>query len=715
MNVSSVLNRNDKWFLGGGGGAIYAPPFPKWLLTPGYWDETYYADIKLERLFCMIFLHKNSPIKLNSKVESWQPDRLIISHHSETFSIIETRCVTEYNALVSKLDLIRCKDDLDIAVWTLQPSANFQNFTPIICARDFEVVNESISWIQEITWPIDTASQRLGIDSHPQMGSGLQFTTGAIAVAIGADRHCSSRSIIFADASDLSPEYAISPLPELFVNGQLKSLFQQDGGNYVHILQQYKLTKSESLQVACCINENRSVAKAQLARTCSQDAITNSTLAWEEYFQKVPCFDCSDKYLTNAYWYRWYGIRLNTVKIASERFPHPCVFEGIAGFRSLISYSCPPMIRETSWMHSPEIARGIVQNVAVNQFDSGEIPGHIYSIRQHRDFYHCNWGDAILLHNQIHKDEDFLKIGYDFLRKYAIYLYKHRKQNNLITIHNHYETGQEYSSRYFIADENFDQDTDFTLCGTDSSYYGYRLAKCLTKICEELNLPDKQAYSQMASGIHKAMNDLLWDENNAIFRDIAAENNKHSQYDSAVAFYPFVDPSFADKLASIENHLLNPRRFWTPYPVATIPMDDPFFSAEGLWKGIRKNCPWNGRVWPMVNSHIVEALAESSTFIPHLKEQAGHLLIKWAQMMCFDQDPAKPNCFEHYNPITGQASTFRGVDDYMHSWLVDLIIRYVCGIDLTSPDYKGKQIECHLDWWGISGVPTPTGLIERES
>ena len=49
-------------------------------------------------------------------------------------------------------------------------------------------------------------------------------------------------------------------------------------------------------------------------------------------------------------------------------------------------------------------------------------------------------------------------------------------------------------------------------------------------------------------------------------------------------------------------------------------------------------------------------------------------------MMFFDGDPARPNCFEHYHPYSGLPSLYRGVDDYMHSWVNDLIIRYVCGV-----------------------------------
>lgn len=55
-----------------------------------------------------------------------------------------------------------------------------------------------------------------------------------------------------------------------------------------------------------------------------------------------------------------------------------------------------------------------------------------------------------------------------------------------------------------------------------------------------------------------------------------------------------------------------------------------------------------------------------------------------------DGDPARPNCFEHYNPLSGQPSRYRGIDDYQHSWVVDLIIKYVCGV---RPDEHGVTVD----------------------
>jgi len=63
-----------------------------------------------------------------------------------------------------------------------------------------------------------------------------------------------------------------------------------------------------------------------------------------------------------------------------------------------------------------------------------------------------------------------------------------------------------------------------------------------------------------------------------------------------------------------------------------------------------------------------------------LAEAAAELISRFIKMMFFDQDLDRPNCYEHYNPFTGMPCLYRGVDDYQHSWVVDLIIKYVAGV-----------------------------------
>jgi hypothetical protein len=83
----------------------------------------------------------------------------------------------------------------------------------------------------------------------------------------------------------------------------------------------------------------------------------------------------------------------------------------------------------------------------------------------------------------------------------------------------------------------------------------------------------------------------------------------------------------------------------------------------------------------MTNSHAVEALARAAvTYAPHLRAAAAELTRRFVRMMFHGGELGRPNSYEHYNPVTGRASVYRGIDDYQHSWVADLIVQYVMGV-----------------------------------
>jgi hypothetical protein len=121
-------------------------------------------------------------------------------------------------------------------------------------------------------------------------------------------------------------------------------------------------------------------------------------------------------------------------------------------------------------------------------------------------------------------------------------------------------------------------------------------------------------------------------------------------------------------------------RFATPWPVPTASLEDPNFDARARWKGKRTNCPWNGRVWPMAESHVADALDRAAALDPRLAPRAGAFVRRFVRMMFSDGDLARPNGYEHYDPFTGAPCAYRGVDDYQHSWVNDLIVRIIAGL-----------------------------------
>jgi len=120
----------------------------------------------------------------------------------------------------------------------------------------------------------------------------------------------------------------------------------------------------------------------------------------------------------------------------------------------------------------------------------------------------------------------------------------------------------------------------------------------------------------------------------------------------------------------------------------------------------------------MANSHVAEAVARAAIeHDPALRETAAEFIHRFICMLFLDGDPTRPNCYEHYNPETGRPSIYRGFDDYQHSWVNDLIVKYVAGfrptggagfvvdpfpfaleaLRLTRLPFRGREIEVELE------------------
>ena len=278
---------------------------------------------------------------------------------------------------------------------------------------------------------------------------------------------------------------------------------------------------------------------------------------------------------------------------------------------------------------------------------------------------------------------------YEGLKKYAGYFDRERDEevSGLYDIDNHYETGQEYMHRYTAVNPQADQANwgeVFRLKGVDVTVYVYELKRALAFTAEHLGRSDEaELWKLEAEKIRKAVLIAMWDPKEEMFFDVDPATGNRTMVKAATCFYPY-STDIVDKnhLPGLKRHLLNPKEFWTPFPAPSSSADDELFSAAPEWKGKRMNCPWNGRVWPMTNSHLAEALGQSAVRFADrdLRRKAAEFITRFIRMMFFEHDPTRPNCFEHYNPVTGKPSLYRGIDDYQHSWVNDLIIKYVCGI-----------------------------------
>lgn len=125
----------------------------------------------------------------------------------------------------------------------------------------------------------------------------------------------------------------------------------------------------------------------------------------------------------------------------------------------------------------------------------------------------------------------------------------------------------------------------------------------------------------------------------------------------------------------------------------------------------------------MVNSHIVDVAAEFARVFDRelgqyeryraqrneLRSIAADALMKAIKLMFHDGDPTRPNSYEHYNPITGRPALYRGYDDYMHSWIVDLILRHAVGVQPGQNELDPLPLD--VEWIECTEIPHPQGRM----
>lgn len=224
----------------------------------------------------------------------------------------------------------------------------------------------------------------------------------------------------------------------------------------------------------------------------------------------------------------------------------------------------------------------------------------------------------------IGKDQEYLTLLYETLKKYDNYLWKtrdsdHNKCLETWCIHDtgedHNERfGNSYSSWEFSFAPTLDNlkklskkdslelcsdiynrcsgklklDSPMPIESMDIMSYSYANRYILARISEILQNGQSKFWNEKARGVCEKIRDYLWiPEKHACYdrnrdnnvMDILIHNNLRCMYFG----------SFSQQMADefIRYHLLNPEEFWTTMPLPSIAVNDPFFknAAGNNWSG----------------------------------------------------------------------------------------------------------------------------------
>ncbi len=739
MDPIELLGRNDKWFLGCGDGILFAPPFPQWLDAPGFWDEATIYQYSCSPLFTVTWLDADGrELPVRALRRWWTPSELTVEYSlGRDIHAREVRSVHPRGVFASEWT-VDCPEPIALhaVAWSVQDTRSNANGTrgdPGLGGLNFDSINGMESGAGVIGWSRRLFDRReVPLDVRMELSATIPASSWYVGL--------SERS-----ATPAQPHWRFTPFLERWGSQGLPNRVATDGITQdgqvfpaVHCafstlkrhhavgfamrlspadpaLRHGRTTTPLSVRLA-----PESPADETTAEESDRGAVTSqsplarvSRARWNTFMQGAPRLRCSDPYLERYYWYRWYGLFLNAIEPGVGNYKWPTTCEGIGFFHEPITYSAQCHARELRWHRDVSRARGVLSTIFAHQKADGGLHGRIYMNHlTGTDFYHANWGDAFEAIDLLHPDDTFLAEIYPALKRHAEWLVQTRdaEGSGMFDVIDQFETGQEYMARYQAVDPNADSygwENRIRLKGIDVTVYAYALFSALARLALRTNAAaDHARWTLLADRTAAAVRGKMWDPAEQMFFDVDPKRGARTKVAAAVCFYPyFTDLATEEHLVGLDRNLFNPARFWTPFPVPSSSVDDPTFSAVAEWKGKRHVCPWNGRVWPMTNSHIMEALGRwASPDRPMLRERAAGFLHRFVRMMFHDGDVMHPNCHEHYNPETGAASQYRGIDDYQHSWVVDLIIRFACGLHVMENTIVIDPLPMNMQWLSLNGV-----------
>jgi glycogen debranching enzyme len=182
---------------------------------------------------------------------------------------------------------------------------------------------------------------------------------------------------------------------------------------------------------------------------------------------------------------------------------------------------------------------------------------------------------------------------------------------------------------------------------------------CLGALCREAGYPPAEAaeFERRGRRVLGALEEKCWDERSGVFWDLYGYEETHAHTLTFTSLFPLILDSLDRQMVYrlVEEHLLNEREFWLPYPIPSVAATEPSFDPDHL-----TGVTWRGPTWVNANWYLYWGLRSHG-----YRDVATELAKRTVQMI------GRGGVREFFNPYTGQG---QGAVDFGWTALVlDLI------------------------------------------
>ena len=463
------------------------------------------------------------------------------------------------------------------------------------------------------------------------------------------------------------------------------------------------------------------------AKTALQDQIRE----YQAWFDQVPVFESSDRRLDQLWAYRWFLLRHNMMwpRLGNLKYPYVC--EGRSHkmtkepfhptgweFTKLIPLSSPMHLLELRWYRDRTLTYGLTKTLSENCDEAGEF---VTTWVDHHGASYVNffswavWQDYLSTGDPAYVQEALPAAKNQVLswrKKYG------NDQDALLTVYVHQLTGMEYQPSFFYFTGYPDNCKDSSLVTpvkrVDQNVFQILNAYAVGKLCEVAGDSDAELFYWESERVRQDLFDKMWDEESGFFYDLHFKTNEKAYVKELVGAFPFFGNVAGAKYREALQTVLS-EEFATSCLFPSVSVDCPVFSGEGGWKQWffkgRNGCIWNGPAWPFSNSIILDAIGSFSTENGHEMDEAFRRCFEnFCALHYHGGNGDVPYLVEHYDSITGD--TLSDEADYLHSYMIDLIVRYIAGVEPEENGVRIDPIDIGLSHFSLKRLPLRGHLLD---
>jgi len=419
---------------------------------------------------------------------------------------------------------------------------------------------------------------------------------------------------------------------------------------------------------------------------------------WEEFAGTLPFFDCSDPMLRKLFYYSFYVLKSNQVKIDLPHLKNP--FTSATKFFYWGQFFWDSAFQALGWQWCNETwyAENELKGLVEHQWNSGMIPSEFF-LSADPYFSWRSGKTSWITHPPIHPiaffevykkfaDKRFLKFMYEHFLKYDDWLWYNLDgdKDGLSSYRHIWETGWDDNQRWTNVSKN--NMLDPWIESVDFNALIYLQRKILLEVSRLIGDRKAEEVLKARLKVMKKSFSKFWHKKEGFFYDITEREHKYILVKTAAGFYPLLtDVVSPGEKKMLLNHLLNPKEFWTPCPVPCTSRDNPTYDSGFTWRGAN---------WPIVTWLILLGLIKSNE-----KKIAKNLLQKFLASITKER---KLVAEEYYDSQTGRP-TF-GASHYGWSGvIIDMLCRFVAGINSEVGNRVTlNPLDIGLEWLKLENI-----------